>query len=578
MGHVRLPAAAGGGKGFLLHPALLDACFQVIGAALERVDGVGDPTGYLPAGVSNYRVLRSGVEEVWCHVTVARPSAAGSLTCDLVLLTADGNPVAEVTGLELRRLTSAGVQRSRATRRDPADWAFETQWEIAQDDAQGAAAVTGRWLVLGEAGGLGASVARDLRAAGADAKLVTSAASFGATDVGWKLDPRDRAQAQRLIAEASNGAQLAGVVCLWPLEAVLTKNSGPRLIAKDCDATTAPVLALAQALASSSARLWLVTRGAQPVLQSVPDPVQAAAWGLGGVVASELPSLRTIRVDMDPVASATEAAALARVLRSQDSEARVALRGNARLVARLAPAEVQPSREDPLLRLDITERGSLSNLALTPYELPPPGPGEVEIRVHATGLNFRDVLNALGMYPGDPGPLGNECAGVVTAVGPGVSGLAVGAEVISMPARAFATRVIAPAILTVPKPRSLTFAEAATIPVTFLTADYALRHLGGMKRGDRVLIHSVAGGVGMAATQLARRAGAEIFGTAGSPAKRALALSLGVHHVSDSRSVSFAADVMRDSGGKGVDIVLNSLAGDFIPASLGTLASGGRFV
>ena len=106
--------------------------------------------------------------------------------------------------------------------------------------------------------------------------------------------------------------------------------------------------------------------------------------------------------------------------------------------------------------------------------------------------------------------------------------------------------MIAPAILTVRKPSSLTFAEAATIPVTFLTAEYALRYLGGMKRGDRVLIHAVTGGVGMAATQIARRAGAEIFGTAGSPAKRALARALGVQHVSDSRSVSFAADVMRD--------------------------------
>ena len=560
LGHVRLPAAAGGAKGYLVHPALLDSSFQVIGAALARVDGIGDPTGYLPAGVSRYRVLRPGVEEVWCHVTATPAGASGSLTCDLVLLAADGAPVAEVTGLELRKLSSAGTQRSRATKRDPAEWAFETSWELAQDDPQAAAAVAGKWLVLGEAGGLGTAVARDLRAAGADVRLVTST----------ELDPRDRAQTERLVSE---GGQLAGVVCLWPLEAKRSSS-----ITKDCDATTAPVLALAQALASSSTRLWLVTRGAQPVMQSIPDPVQAAAWGLGGVVASELPALRTVRVDLDPVASPTEAAALARVLRSQESEARVALRGNARLVARLAPAEVQPSREDPLLRLDITERGSLSNLALTPYELPAPGPGEVEIRVHATGLNFRDVLNALGMYPGDPGPLGNECAGVITAVGPGVTGLAVGDEVISMPARAFATRVIAPAVLTVPKPRSLTFAEAATIPVTFLTAEYALRHLGGMKRGDRVLIHSVAGGVGMAATQIARRAGAEIFGTAGSPAKRALARSLGVHHVADSRSVSFAADVMRDSGGKGVDIVLNSLAGDFIPASLGTLAPGGRFV
>ena len=160
----------------------------------------------------------------------------------------------------------------------------------------------------------------------------------------------------------------------------------------------------------------------------------------------------------------------------------------------------------------------------------------------------------------------------------GVTEFAVGDEVVAMVDRSFATWVVAPVSLTVRKPAAMSFAAAATVPVTFLTAQYALRDLAGIKRGDRVLIHAVTGGVGMAALQLALRAGAEVFGTAGTPAKRELARRLGAHHVGDSRSLSFAEDFRRASGGAGMDIVLNSLAGDFIPASLGLLRAGGHFI
>src|SRR5690606_37821216 len=146
-----------------------------------------------------------------------------------------------------------------------------------------------------------------------------------------------------------------------------------------------------------------------------------------------------------------------------------------------------------------------------------PGRGEVEIEVRTTGLNFRDVLNALGMYPGDAGPLGSECAGVVTAVGEGVDALRVGDAVVALAGNSFSSYVIAPAGTVVRKPAGLSFSAAATIPITFLTATYGLHHLARLQPGERVLIHAAAGGVGMAAVQLARRAGAEIYATAGNP-------------------------------------------------------------
>ncbi len=192
----------------------------------------------------------------------------------------------------------------------------------------------------------------------------------------------------------------------------------------------------------------------------------------------------------------------------------------------------------------------LDNLVLQPVARRAPAPGEVEIRVRATGLNFRDVLNALGMYPGEAGPLGSECAGEIVAVGEGVDQLQIGNEVMALALGSFSTFAITRAEFVVPKPSGLSFEAAATLPIAFLTATYGLQHLAHLKRGDRVLIHAAAGGVGLAAVQIAQRAGAEIFGTAGSPEKHAYLRSIGVPHVLNSRTLDFADEIKRLTNGE----------------------------
>ncbi|MGB0127842.1 MAG: SDR family NAD(P)-dependent oxidoreductase, partial [Rhodocyclaceae bacterium] len=459
------------------------------------------------------------------------------------------------------------------------DWLFETTWPVQPLAGATPTQAVGAWVVMGEEGPLRTALAERLGDAGMSVLTLRPGAAWRLDGDDATVDEADKASWQMALAAASargNGA-LAGVVLLpAPVDADAVADidrleaAQRRLLAR--------ALALAQALGETPARLWVVTRSTQAVAGSVPDLVQAPLWGLTGVIASELPALHTVRVDLEAEPRADEADCLMREITAPDGEERIALRGGLRHVARLTPSQAQPRLPEAPLRLEITERGTLENLKLLPVTREKPGPGQVEIRVHATGLNFRDVLNALGMYPGDPGPLGNECAGVVSAVGEGVTEFALGDEVVSMVDRSFATWVVAPVALTVLKPASMSFAEAATVPVTFLTAQYALHDLSRIKKGDRVLIHAVTGGVGMAALQLALRAGATVFGTAGTPAKRALAKRLGAHHVADSRSLSFAPDVRAATGGEGVDIVLNSLAGDFIPESLALLKPGGHFV
>ncbi|MFI2644373.1 zinc-binding dehydrogenase [Streptomyces sp. NPDC018610] len=218
---------------------------------------------------------------------------------------------------------------------------------------------------------------------------------------------------------------------------------------------------------------------------------------------------------------------------------------------------------------------------LVATEPEPPRPGEVTIQVFAAGLNFRDVLTAMGLsaaYFQDVPRPGLECAGVITAVGADVAAFRVGDRVAAVAEGTFASELNVPATVVMALPDHLDFAQAATLPVAFLTAWYGLVHLAGLRSGERVLIHSAAGGVGTAALAIAELRGAEVFATVGTPEKRAYLRERGVEHVMDSHSVEFGDGVLAATGGEGVDVVLNSLTGELLRRSLELLRIRGRFI
>lgn len=231
--------------------------------------------------------------------------------------------------------------------------------------------------------------------------------------------------------------------------------------------------------------------------------------------------------------------------------------------------------------------GRLERLYWKPLEAPLPElkGDEIRVAVKATGLNFRDVMWAMGMLPDDAlengfsGPtMGLEAAGVVTAVGPDVRELKVGDEVVAFAPACFSSVITTTEGAAAKKPSTLSFAEAASVPVAFFTAWYAIHWLGRAKKGEKILIHGAAGGVGLAAIQVAALLGLEVYATAGSDAKRTLLSRLGVKHVYNSRSLAFGEEIRRDTNGRGVDLVLNSLAGDGAEKSLDLLAPLGRFL
>jgi phthiocerol/phenolphthiocerol synthesis type-I polyketide synthase C len=312
------------------------------------------------------------------------------------------------------------------------------------------------------------------------------------------------------------------------------------------------------------------------------DPLAAALTGVRRVMANELPDVRCrlVRVGADAAGAAAD-----EVLRP-DAEDEVAWS----LVGRLAPRLRRGlARTDapaaPGLRLAAERPGLLDSLRWTAALPELPGPGQVAIDVRAAGLNFRDVMWAMGLLPdealldGFAGPtIGLECAGVVAAVGEGVTAYAPGDRVMAFAPASMSTRTVTAAHAVMPMPEGMDFAAGATVPVAFLTVAYALGHLARLSQGERVLIHGGAGGVGLAAIQYAQARGAVIFATAGSDAKRSLLRRLGVDHVLDSRSLSFTDEVMRLTNGDGVDVVLNSLSGEAMERSLGLLRPFGRFL
>ena len=578
LGRVELPeAAAQETDGYRLHPALLDACLQTLGGALARGDGPASV--YLPLSFERVRLFGRAESQVWSHIRVrAQAGVSGdTLVADVWVLDEAGHGVVRIEGLRLARATPEALRR--AAQPSVGEWFYEVAWR-AQPLAEAEVSSRGqgdRWLVLADGDGVSEALVRRWAGRGAAVVVARPGEAYATGSDGTiALDPARPEDWKRLLREASTAGRLTGVVHLWGLSGAEGQNAPMGTMG------WRSLLHLAQALAElrDPARLWVASRGLQPVGGSpgVAGLAQAPTWGLARTIAAEHPELRCSSVDLDWEAGDDDAVALDAEISAGRSEDQVAYRQKRRHVARLVRRPTTVATDGQPVELEIATRGILDELRLQPSTRRSPGPGEVEIRVAAAGMNFRDVLNAMGVYEGPAGPMGSECAGTVVAVGEGVEGLAVGQDVMTMANGTFRSYVTAPAALVVPKPRNLSFAEAAAIPVAYMTAEYALNRLGKMKAGERVLIHAATGGVGLAAVQLAQRAGAEVFATAGSDEKRDYLRSLGVVHIMDSRSVSFAEEVMKRTGGEGIDLVLNSLTGEAIPKSLGLLRGGGRFL
>ncbi|WP_432049196.1 SDR family NAD(P)-dependent oxidoreductase, partial [Streptomyces asiaticus] len=548
-----------GAAAYGIHPALFDAALHA--RALAVAPGSEDAHRILlPFTWSGLRLRATGADTLRIRIT---PTASDRLT----LLAADptGAAVAVVDDLILRPVPDGQLGRARAAGRNSL---FQPVWTRVTP-AEGAPA--GRCAVIGPEGGPLADALPDashlpdlaaVRAAVADGSPAPDVvfAFFGSSADG-RDDPAERAHD-------------LGRAALGVLREFLA----------------APEFA--------DTRLAVVTRGAVAPQDhdDIHDLPASAVWGLVRSAQSENPG-RVLLLDLDglglhgldpdglgpdglgPDARDDSRRALAGAVAS--GEPQLALRDGVAYVPRLvhddAAKRLAPPEGSATWRLGLTGHGSLDQLALVdcPDNTRPLGRGEVRVALRAGGVNFHDVVVALGMVE-DPRPLGGDGAGVVVEVGPGTEEFAVGDRVMGL-FNGTGPLVVTDVRMITRIPAGWSYAQAATTPSAFLTAYYGLADLAGLRAGEKLLLHAATGGVGLAAVQLARHWRAEVFATAGAAKWHALReRGFDDRHIASSRTLDFE-EVFRTAAGS-VDVVLNSLAGDFMDASLRLLAPGGRFI
>ncbi|WP_316527789.1 SDR family NAD(P)-dependent oxidoreductase [Kitasatospora brasiliensis] len=531
---VRLPQrATGTGPGdddplFTVHPALLDAALHLL--ALEALPEQGEHADLrLPFAWGDVRLFAAGAEELRVRLWHTTPD-----TVALAVADGAGAPLLSVGSLAVRPVEAGRLAAAPTTR----DGLYGIDWTPLPVPAGTSAAAP---AVLG-------------------------------------ADPAGPAGPGRYPSLADLPADAPAVV------AQFTGTPGADVPATVHRATAEVLETVREWLAderSATARLAVVTCGAVAAGpdDQVRDPAAAALWGLLRSAQTEHPGrLQIVDVDRTEASRTALAAALA------SGEPQFALRDGTASVPRLVRIDGRtaglalPAGADDW-RLDVTAKGTLENLALVPSSREPLGPGQVRIAVRAAGVNFRDVLIALGMYPGEEALIGGEAAGVVTEVAPDVTRFAPGDRVFGLFPGSAGTFAVTDERMAAPIPENLTFAQAAVLPVVFLTAYYGLRDLADIQPGQRLLVHTATGGVGMAAVQLAHHWGIDVYTTA-SPAKWPTLHAMGItqDHIASSRTLDFEQHFLHTTDGHGMDVILNSLAGDFTDASLRLLPHGGHFL
>jgi NADPH:quinone reductase-like Zn-dependent oxidoreductase/acyl carrier protein len=547
-----------------IHPVLLDLCtgvaFPAFPALVAVEHGVSDL--FLPLRYGQVELRERMPRRFYCRARWHSGSVEGETQVfDIDFLDRDGQRLGGISEFTVKRAPREALLRGLGG--DSTRLLYTLGWqETSAPGADEAKIADGIWLI-----------------AGFDA-LATAVPDAVA------LDAPDRQAWHRAFAEAAeSGKPVTGIV--WRSSALPNAEEPTDELALRLEAEIGTLLGAAQsALApeiigdklSLPGGLWIVTERAVPTEPGeTVDPVNAAVWGVGRTIVAEQPTLRCRMVDID--ASEESVTWLADTLGAPVVEPEVALRRGKFLVPRLLhwarSGQLPMPRSDDYV-LAPTERGAIDNLRLTEADVTPPAANEVQVRIEAAGLNFRDILNVLGLYPGDPGPIGGDLCGVITEIGSEVTGFELGQRVFGSMQGAFASRLNVPAPLLATVPAGVDPVGAATLPAAALTARLAF-DWAKLKPGDKVLIHAASGGVGMAAIQLARFHGATVFATA-STYKQATLRAMGVEYVYDSRTTDFADQILADTDGAGVDVVLNSLTNEgFIEATVRATARGGRF-
>jgi polyketide synthase 12 len=559
---------------FGVHPAMLDTTLHGLAAKLlEDADSVdSDASVLLPFSCNGLELYASDATSLR-----VRLESIGEGTVSVSAVTETGVPVLAMQSLALRPVSAAQLSAAGGSSEE---CVFRMNWVNVPIDL---AHRGGEWAVLGGNGTL-AQALRNAPRSRDDAQAATVGTPPTAEVQAAESVYEDLAE----LAEALDTGTAAPELVLSGFGLAPEEvPSGERLIEVAHRAAQAALELVQNWLADprfEDSRLVVFTHRALSVRmgEDAQGLAYAPIWGLLRSAESEHPG-RLVLVDVEDLEECSVGlqAAIAH------GESQLVMRAGMPLVARLAPLRSAPILEMPSgvsnWRLTIGAQDTLEGLHLAPCTDSERAlaPTEVRVAVRAAGLNFRDVVSTLGLVPTHDGRIviGSEGAGVVTEVGSAVSDMAPGERVMGIMLGAFAPTVIAERQMIAPMPEQWSFAEAAAVSGAFLTAYYAIHDLARLQPGERLLVHAAAGGVGMAAVQLGYRLGAEVFATA-SPSKWPALRKLGLDdaHIASSRDLDFKRKFLKETDGHGMDVVLNSLAREFVDSSLELLPQGGRFI
>ena len=572
---------------YLLHPSILDGAFQSLFPTIN--------SGYLPVKINELHYFKKPGSQLYCHL-VTKFKDDSEIKGDLTLFDADGGLLVEIIGVELK---STKTQLSTT---DDDSILYDYRWlkeALPESREKAESAEENLWIIFADAGGVGKRLAQHLEGQAQSVCFITQAADVDQVDnLHFGLNIQSSDDVLPVLNTFSQNCR--GLVYLWGLDNPACESLSAEELLDSCQATAVTPLHIAQALDKvewrHTQKVFFASRSAQAVdNECLPQPSQTALWGFGRVFASEYPDYSVSLVDLPESIDDNLLAQFANEVVNDEYEQEIALRNSARYVNRLrklhqselqeyAGTEIQLEADAAFQISRNGKHNPFVQTVLQSFVLPDLTTDEVAIKVAYAGVNHYDLDTILAHNSGAGNEeaaqtgQGFECVGTVVSIGPNMTTLSVGDEVMAFARQGLSSIVHANAQSVTKIPAHLSLEQAATIPAAFLTAHYSLNQLAALREGESVLIHEAAESVGLAAIQLARAKNATLYVTANTQEKRDYLRSLGLSNVYDSTTFEFVQGIGSPARSAGIDIVLNQLTGQFVDKTIGLMNPFGRIV
>ncbi len=568
----------------LFHPVLMDAAFHNV------LYMVGGNNTWIPVGLEQLTFFKSPNTECWCHCTV-KSRVGRTLICDLTITDNDGDVLVKINSLSCQSILDNENSNKNLL--------YDFKWveapltnDINENNQK---KKTERCLIFSYKNDFTLSLIDNLKIDGIQSTLAVQGKKFRKADNDIiEINPNSEDALENII-NVIPIEEYNVIIYLWPL---FEKKSDLDFNCDDIANICLPLLKLVQGLnklnLQNDITLGIVTQNTEIVLDSdsAVKIINSPIWGLGQVIQNENLNILCKLIDLPSSEITENCSFVINELIATNFDSEVALRNNKRFIKKLNHfanlkndnAETIRLSTDKPLYLDFVKPGRTETFIFKETENQSPNSDEVEIKIHSTGLNFKDLLKVYGKISSKAtnntyfkDSIGMELTGIITSVGENVTRFKIGDEVIAAAPGTFRTYITIPSNFVFHKPKSLQL-NNAFIFITFATAYLGLIKLAQLKKGEKVLIHSATGGLGLAAIQIAKNIGAEIFTTAGSEEKRNYLKTLGIEHIMDSRTLVFVDEIRKITNNYGIDVVINALTGDALKESFDLLAPFGRFI